>query len=574
MFLFDWFRSFLPLHNPIGFGASDFILLTLAAMLVVLALGWRPFVEPCVHRLAPRTAWCMLLLAALPVALRMALLVHHPIPTPTVSDEFSHLLVADTLLHFRLANPVHPFHQFFETFFVLQEPTYSSIFAIGQGMVVALGLMLFGHPWAGVAFATAALCSLCYWMLRAWTTPGWALAGGLLCVMQFGPLNQWMNSYWCGSVPAAAGCLVFGSLPRLRENGRPRDAALMGLGLAIHLLTRPYESIFLLLSVILFFAPAPRKLIKAIPVAALVVTPAIGLTVLQNKQVTGSWTTLPYVLSRYQYGVPTTFTFQANPVPHRDLTPQQQLDYETQAAVHGNDTDTLGRYLDRLAFRVRFYRFFWIAPLYLALPFFALTLREKRFLCVAAALLLFSLGSNLYPYFYPHYIAAVTCLCVLVSVAGLERLTRLSIHGKRAGEDAARLILYLCAAHFLFWYGVHLFEIPQFAPALEQFQTWDIINHDDPEGRIAIHRRLAQVPGKQLVFVRYWPQHAFQEWVHNAADIDRSPIVWARDSGAAENAKLIRYYPNRSVWLLEPDARPPKLAPYVSDSTLQFETPP
>ena len=25
MFLFDFFRSFLPLHNPLGFGASDFV---------------------------------------------------------------------------------------------------------------------------------------------------------------------------------------------------------------------------------------------------------------------------------------------------------------------------------------------------------------------------------------------------------------------------------------------------------------------------------------------------------------------------------------------------------------------
>jgi len=33
MFLFDFFRSFLPLHNPIGFGASDFIELALAALL-------------------------------------------------------------------------------------------------------------------------------------------------------------------------------------------------------------------------------------------------------------------------------------------------------------------------------------------------------------------------------------------------------------------------------------------------------------------------------------------------------------------------------------------------------------
>jgi hypothetical protein len=211
--MFQIFRSFLPLHNPIGFGASDFIELEIAALLVLLIAaqtglgGWA-------RKLAARTGWCMLALAILPIALRLALLAQSPVPTPNGSDEFSHLLVADTLRHFRLANPPHPLPQFFETTFVLQEPAYSSIFPIGQGLALALGRLLFGHPWAGVALSVAALCALCYWMLLAWTTPGWALTGGLLTVIQFGPLRYWMNTYWGGAVSAVAGCLVFGSLPR------------------------------------------------------------------------------------------------------------------------------------------------------------------------------------------------------------------------------------------------------------------------------------------------------------------------------------------------------------------------
>jgi hypothetical protein len=64
------------------------------------------------------------------------------------------------------------------------------------------------------------------------------------------------------------------------------------------------------------------------------------------------------------------------------------------------------------------------------------------------------------------------------------------------------------------------------------------------------------------VLVRYWPQHRFQEWIQNAADIDRARVVWALDRGPAENETLRHYYPDRTVWLLEPDAHPPKLAPY------------
>ena len=39
-YLFSLFYSFLPLHNPIGFGAADFIELALAILLVAAALAW------------------------------------------------------------------------------------------------------------------------------------------------------------------------------------------------------------------------------------------------------------------------------------------------------------------------------------------------------------------------------------------------------------------------------------------------------------------------------------------------------------------------------------------------------
>ncbi len=125
-------------------------------------------------------------------------------------------------------------------------------------MALALGRAIFGHPWAAWLLSVAALSALCYWMLRAWTTPGWALVGGLLAVIQFGPLRYWMNTYWGGAVSAVAGCLVFGSLPRLRASWRMRDAVLLGLGIGIQLLTRPFECVLLVAAVILFFLPALR----------------------------------------------------------------------------------------------------------------------------------------------------------------------------------------------------------------------------------------------------------------------------------------------------------------------------
>jgi hypothetical protein len=51
-------------------------------------------------------------------------------------------------------------------------------------------------------------------------------------------------------------------------------------------------------------------------------------------------------------------------------------------------------------------------------------------------------------------------------------------------------------------------------------------------------------------------------------------VVWARDLGAPENEKLRRYYPDRTVWLLEPDAKPPRLTRYPEETPGSLTTRP
>jgi hypothetical protein len=268
------------------------------------------------------------------------------------------------------------------------------------------------------------------------------------------------------------------------------------------------------------------------------------------------------MLSQEQYGVPAALTFQANTVPHRQLTPQQAMDYTMQLSFR-EGKETIGSYLLRLEYRVRFYRFFFLPPLYLAAAAFFASLRQRRFVWVVVTLSIFALGTNFFPAFQFHYIAAVTCLFILVAVTGLQQMTRIAVRGSLVGREAAGLIVLLCCARFLFWYGMHAADDREFSLDARQVETWDSINHQNPVRRIMVARALAEVPGKLLVFVHYQPQHIFQdEWVYNAADIDDATVVWARDLGDEENQKLLRYYPGRLALLLEPDVRPPRLTRY------------
>ena len=52
--------------------------------------------------------------------------------------------------------------------------------------------------------------------------------------------------------------------------------------------------------------------------------------------------------------------------------------------------------------------------------------------------------------------------------------------------------------------------------------------------------------------------------VFNAADIDNSKVIWARDMSEAENLELIRYYKDRTVWLVQPDMKPASVSLYPS----------
>src|SRR6185437_2110367 len=84
--------------------------------------------------------------------------------------------------------------------------------------------------------------------------------------------------------------------------------------------------------------------------------------------------------------------------------------------------------------------------------------------------------------------------------------------------------------------------------------------------RARVSRELENLPGPQLAIVAYAPHHLLNDWVYNAADIDTSKVVWARQMDPASDRELLRHYKDRRAWLIEPDSNPPRLTPYLPDT--------
>lgn len=547
-----------------------------------VALGWPNVasgffqrIERVFGALARRRGLAVVVVGLADLLLRLAILPICPVPRPFVPDDFSFLLAANTFASGRLTNPTPAMWTHFESIHISMQPSYMSMYFPAQGVLLAAGKVLAGHAWFGVLCAGALMCAMICWMLQAWLPPSWALLGGILAILRLGLFSCWVNSYHtAGPIAATAGALVLGSLPRLLKVPRLRYTVLLTIGVILLATTRPYEGLLLCLPAgavlgrwLLFGGNRPDAAavlrIASIPII-LVLAAGAGMAY-YNHRVFGSAFTLPYTVNRNTYAMAPYFVWQsARPEPAYHHEVMRRFYYENELAAL-QDFHSLGGFLHQTSLKfARGVLFFSGIALLLPLLMFPNVLRDRRtrflLLCVAVM----TVGMLLQIFFLAYYLAPFTVVFYALGLQAMRHLRQARMDVARVGVGCVRLMVTLC----VLLCGIRLvagplrIDMPEW-PA----STWNF-NWYGPAAfgreRAQIQASLEQLPGLQLVIVRYAPGHnPIDEWVYNEPDIDHAKVIWAREMEGDKDMELLNYYRGRQVWLVQPDLQPPLISPYA-----------
>lgn len=531
------------------------LVLMLAALALTVLLGVTRFGE----QLAalpddrPRSAPLQIALLTLLICIGLALVLG--VPVPEVRDEFSYLLAADTFSNGRLTNPTHEHWQHFISGHIIHVPSYQSKYPPGQGLVLALGQVATGHAIAGVWLVTALALGLSTWMLMGMLPTRWALFGGFLWIFNFALFDQWGQSYWGGSLAMLSGALLYGGLQRIIDQSSMAGAAALGLGVACLAMTRPYEGLLACIPAIVILTTWLRmevrqgrasRVARLCLVTAIIIGGGLGWQAYYNQQVTGNAFKPPYLvwLQQSERELQETLVdpVKSSQESRRErllegLTPEQQ----SKMRMLIDTQRDLRKPPEKLK---RLYGFYVHPALFLALlaiPF-GMSQPWSRFSAVTVSLVLLAVMLNGTAGF-PHYLAPVAPLIMLLLVQGLKGLTEL-----RGG--LARLAKLVCSFVLAFTFVSFVDQVVQ---ALSPSELNSLKSFAQARARVV--DRLGNLPGRHLAIVQYPAvQRWYVEWVNNESDIDSSRIVWAHDLGDRRNRELMEYYRDRQVWLIRPGA--------------------
>ncbi len=518
----------------------------------------------CIDSLARHSILSITALATLALFLCILPSFFADLPIPSVHDERGYWLSAETFAQGRLTNPTHPHWKHFETIHQLQVPSYQSKYPPAQGLIMALGLKL-GHPIYGVWLSIAFMVGAIVWMMQAWLPPRWAVIGGFVAILQFiligkahstGDWGYWSQTYWGGAMAATGGALLFGAVKRLVKAPSISATFALCLGASILALSRPKEGflVFALVAVLLaiwFFRLRGQNLrdamVKVILPAIVLISCTFVFIGIYNKEVTGNAWEMPWQTHYKQYVV---FPIWLWGEPRTDVVwnnkQLQEFHGGWELELYTRHSGLKGFITTSLRKIARFW-VFYIGPIFsLALLTLPWILRSRWMLLIFASIALIFVNNLVSFAAFPHYSAPITAAIVLLITAGLRHLYHFRWREIAVGQ---KLVLAMFALAIL----QLLIAFP------------NVVKDMNNTGlREKIRAQLLENSQKDLLFIRYGPKRGVHsEWVFNAADINGSEVIWARELSKEQNESLINYYPDRKVWLVKVGFdETPQLLPY------------
>lgn len=477
--------------------------------------------------LAWRTRTAMIVAALLSLACGVIVFLGSGTPVPRTNDDVAHLLLADTLLHGRLANPPHPFWRALVPVLALDHPTYASLYPPGNGVALAFGSIVFSLPIAGLWLCSAAAAAAMVWAARAFLPRAWSTLAGLILAIH-PTLTLWSTVYFGGALPLFGGALLVGAVGRLARRPTSRNAILGVIGLLILANTRPWEGLWLAIAMVpLVWRVVPSIVRVSVPAIALLVLgfAAIGF---YNHAVTGNAFLLPHALWDRQYQTGANFIWGA---------PKSQPTFpneEARIASHGHtswharlrERGVLRASLDKLELMADTVTapeawpnsgrvLLWLPVLFLPM------LRRQRTLLVALAIFLIAPLTTSW-WLSRHYVAPAGALVLILYLAA----------ARRACAAAPRRGGWLLAVAMVVIVAMSADAVIDRAHMVQ----------NDP--RAELMRSLHS--GRHLILVP--ASLHFMTW--NGADLENAPVLWAREIDAQSDAALLRHYTNREVWRL------------------------
>jgi hypothetical protein len=492
------------------------------------------------------------------------------VPYPgSARDEFSYLLSGDTFASGRLTNPPHPQFRHFESPHILFQPTYSSKYPPGQGLALALGYAL-GHPWIGVLLSMAAMIVVAGWAMRAWLPPPYALLGATLLALRTGVMSYWANSYWGGAVAAIGGALLVGALPGLVKKPTPFGGAMLGLGLGILAISRPFEgflfsAIVLLLWAALFLKQGGWTKIRGLGPAVAGGAVSLGIVLVWlgvfQAAVTGNPFKAPYAAWRDSYSRFESFIWETPVEDYRPVNEGYARFVNWVIESHEEYSSPFNR-----AARMggQFISFYWgpMLALFMALGAWKFRYLQIRLLLLSVALTTLAILVIVDLWTFSHYFAPLTAALMIVGVQAI-RVVMASARRRFGGPRPGYVFLLLGLPALL----VALNLVGLFLRNTGRIWTTPYYStgwccYTFPSERARVERELDAQPGRHLVFVRH-PAEGYwgAEWVYNGASIDGAKIVWAREVSPESDCALRRYYSGRQVWVTYVHEQPAQLTP-------------